>query len=73
MKVNEAIEAIIQDSSLWARPLWWRGSGLALNVFFTNRVSVVPSLCGGAQWHVAVRDLMDDWELVDPNTVLDEV
>lgn len=70
--VSEAI-ATIADGKLWARPVWWCKSGIAIHAYNQTRLAVVPSATGGAAWNVAVRDLTDDWEVVDPNIVLDEV
>ena len=72
MKVNEAIAAISQDNSKWARPLWWRNSGLAISIYNYTRLAVVPSSTGGQRWNVNALDLMDDWEVVEPDVVLDE-
>lgn len=72
MKVNEAI-ALIEDGELWARPLSWKGSGLAIHVYNHCRVAVVPSATGGKTWYCHARDLMEDWEVVEPDTVLGEV
>lgn len=74
MKLHEAI-AKLQESGgkLWARPIWWRGGGVAVTIYNHTRMAVVPSATGGERWNVNVRDLTDDWEVVDPNIVLDEV
>lgn len=72
MKVHEAIEALKADPSKWARPLWWRGDGIGIAIYSHTRVAVVPSATGGAHWHVSVRDLTDDWEVVEPDVILDE-
>jgi hypothetical protein len=72
MKVNEAIEAIRENSSLWARPISWRLSGVAIHVNMGTRLSVVPSSTGGQTWFVRAEDLVDDWEVIDPDLVLDE-
>ena len=71
MKVHEAIAAIIAGK-MWARPLSWQGSGLAIHVYNQCRVAVVPSQTGGRTWNCHASDLMEDWEVVDPDTVLDE-
>lgn len=72
--VSEAIKALQEsDGKLWARPIWWRKAGIAVTIYNHTRMAVVPSATGGARWNVAARDLTDDWEVVDPNIVLDEV
>lgn len=71
MKVNEAIKALKEDPSKWARPLWWRGEGLGIAIYNT-RLAVVPSATGGSPWRVSGQDLIDDWEVVDPDVILDE-
>lgn len=71
MKVHEAITAVI-GGEMWARPLSWRGFGIALHVYNHCRVAVVPSPTGGKTWNCRASDLMEDWEVVDPDVVLDE-
>lgn len=74
MKLHEAIAKLQEsDGKLWARPIWWRGGGAAVTIYNHTRMAVVPSATGGERWNVNVRDLTDDWEVVDPNIVLDEV
>jgi hypothetical protein len=72
MKVNEAIIAISQDTSKWARPRHWIGMGVAIHLFNGHRLAVVPSSHGGERWNVSALDLMDDWEVIDPHDVLNE-
>jgi hypothetical protein len=72
MTISEAIQVVL-DSGGWFRPVTWRGSGHALHAYQGHRISIVPSLTGGFTWHPSVEDMTAEWEVVDPNTVLDEV
>jgi len=71
MDIREAVEQ--GRGGKWFRPVSWRGSGEALVVYCGHRIAIVPSLTGGQAWYPKVSDFTCDWEVVDPDTVLDEV
>jgi len=72
MRIDEAIQVALYTGE-WFRPVTWKGSGHALHAYQGHRISIVPSLTGGFTWHPKVEDILADWEVLDPNTVLDEV
>lgn len=72
MDIAEAIDKVLYNHE-WFRPVSWIGTGQALTIHERHRIAVVPSPTGGRTWYANVEDLLDEWEVVDPNTVLDEV
>jgi hypothetical protein len=64
----------------WARPDSWKGMGIAitLDVFsgddkklhYTGVILCVPHSRGGANFIPTVKEVLDNWEIVDSNTVL---
>jgi hypothetical protein len=72
MKIDEAIQ-IVLDTHEWFRPIDWVLTGQALTIHEGYRIAVVPSATGGRTWYPNVDDFTCGWEVVDPNTVLDEV
>lgn len=71
MNIRDAINAI-RDGNKWARPSHWRGSGEAITAYCEHRLAVVPSATGGKAWHPSVKDVTDDWDVLEPDEVLDE-
>lgn len=75
MKMHEAIVALLlpENKEMWARPCCWIGWNQA---YCLDRkamsLMLVPSSRGG-DYHMThtVRNLIDDWEVVSPDTVLD--
>jgi len=57
--------------SIWARPVSWRGSGLAID-WHENQMQVVPFASRPGSFTPTIDDLISDWELVDPGDVLAE-
>jgi hypothetical protein len=72
MDIRDAIFLIKNGNKLWARPIKWRGSGQALYLYNGCRPAIVPSAKGGLPWYASVEDILGDWEVVNPDTVLDE-
>lgn len=75
MKMHEAIEALLlpENIEMWIRPLCWKGWEMAycLNKF-DNELECVPGSRGGESWMTyTVRHLIDDWEIVSPDVVLE--
>jgi hypothetical protein len=56
----------------WARPVAWRGSGVALAVTASGRLEVVPRGARGVPYEPTAQELVDGWELVDPDAVIAE-
>lgn len=81
MKVHQAIQAMRGyrgDNDLWARPMTWRGSGMAICIQDHDRrrtdglLLVVPGARAGHPWTPNIKTLLVDWETVDPGVVLAE-
>lgn len=72
MKIDEAIQVVLYTGE-WFRPITWVRTGQALTIYQGHRIAIVPSATGGRTWHPCVEDLLSEWQVVDPNTVLDEV
>lgn len=72
MNIEEAIERVL-DTHEWFRPISWVRTGQALTIYQGHRIAVVPSATGGRTWYPHVDDFLEEWQVVDPNTVLDEV
>lgn len=75
MKLHEAIIELykIDNKGVWVRPKCWIGSGLAFCLSHdTFSMELVPGRRGGES-HMAsdVKSLIDDWEVVSPDQVLD--
>jgi len=86
MKIDEAIKAQSDylteppmpytiNKTVWCRPIGWKGSGQAIMRAGngSSRLVIVPSRCGGDPWYPHYNDIVDEWELVDADVVLDEV
>ena len=56
---------------IWMRPISWRGLGQAIDLQGT-RMDIVPFLSRSARYQPHPRELMEEWELVDPKDVLAE-
>ena len=81
MKVHQAVQAMRAyrgDHDLWARPMTWRGSGMAICIqdYARRRTDglliVVPGIGGGHAWTPNIKTLLVDWETVSPDVVLGE-
>lgn len=79
MKVHQAVQAMRVHrgaSDLWARPMRWRGSGVAICLqdqrLTDGLLLVVPGPTGGAPWTPNVKTLLMDWETVSSSVVLAE-
>lgn len=71
MRVHEAIAKLRAKRDLWARPVWWEGSGQAI-VLRGDELLVVPSAKGGTPFRPWPADLEAVWQVVEPNSVLME-
>lgn len=59
--------------SIWARPVSWRGLGMALDYNTENeRLDVVPFFAHPHSYAPTLDELIEEWELVDPFNVLEE-
>lgn len=75
MKMHEAIAALLlpENKEMWVRPCCWAGWYQAYCLDRTAlSLMLVPSSRGG-EYHMTytIRHLIDDWEVVSPDTVLD--
>lgn len=69
MQIDEAIR---KSDGNWFRPTKWRGAGMAY-CLKGNDTYLVPSARGGDVGMTHDADaLVGDWEIVDPDVVLDE-
>jgi len=72
MTLQEAVRRADADSSVWIRPVVWRGTGQAVS-FVDNVAHVVPGKRGGrVGMPTHVIDLVCDWEAVEPAFVCGE-
>ena len=72
MTVKDAIHKLQgSDEHNWIRPISWRGSGNGISIK-DGSLYVVPSSRGGWPWIPSIGDLVEDWEIVDPDEVLKE-
>ncbi len=72
MKLSEVLTILQNNNDYWFRPISWKGSGMAyvLKGGFTH---VVPSSRGGDPGMTnRASDLMEDWEIINADTVLRE-
>jgi hypothetical protein len=72
MKIQEAIEIISQNNFKWARPIKWKNSGTAISIK-EHHLLIVPSAKGGTPWWATPTEITDNWEVLDPHTVLAEL
>lgn len=66
MTILHAMEYV--DGPKWVRPVAWRGTGHAISVR-DGVLQVVPSARGGFAWQPKTSEVLDIWELVDPEDV----
>lgn len=73
MKITEAIETVkAMREEMWIRPAHYNNPGIAY-VVSGSSILEVPSQHGGDRAEMFSVDLiLDDWEIVDPDTVLDK-
>ncbi len=79
MPFLDAVAKVIQipesEPTLWIRPLIWRRQRVALVLgheatWGRGRFLMVPDARGGRSAHMpVVAELLDEWEVVDPNVV----
>jgi len=74
MNVIEALREISRPDQqmrwAWARPVSWRGTGMALCFEPPHHWKLVPTLHGGQTASLpAPEDLFGEWEVVDPGAV----
>lgn len=70
--ITQAQRATIEKETItWARPISWRGTGVALQATFEGEGTLytVPDSRGGTPWVATLAALSDEWETV----VADEV
>lgn len=73
MKLHEVLQAIKGDKTYyWFRPVSWKGRGEAF-CLRCGTTYLVPTM-QGPERHMTtnLRDLMDDWEILNPTLVLEE-
>ena len=75
MKIDEAFKMMIANPQLWGRPLNWRESGRGVFLVGDVRLVIVPNPRGsyGPGFIPNYKDVVDEWEVVDPDVILDEV
>lgn len=71
MKIHEVLKNVGSDLNKWFRPVSFRGMGTAFAVKH-GVIVFVPSSEGGIRATLTASQLMEDWEIVDPDDVLDE-
>jgi len=78
VQIQKAVKAC-QQSRYFARPLAWRGSGLAVDLarrLSPEKVLQVAAFnetaAHGMEWAPTPEDLLDDWEMVDLATLARE-
>ena len=73
LSVSEALsDPRVRDLDLWARPVSWRGSGNALSIDRRSGKIVFTPCFGVVFWHPSLKDLISEWEIVEPDLVIDE-
>lgn len=75
MTIIEAVKMLKSDPEKWARPVGWRGSRSGVTLIDGQRLVVVPNIKGayGPKFVANYFNIVDDWEVVDPGEILDEV
>jgi len=71
MKIQEVIKASREAEDTFARPVSWRGTGTAVDLFKrlrNDRVSKIAAIhesaANASEWNITPEDLLDSWELV---------
>jgi len=71
MNIKEAFEMIFETGD-WVRACDWKGCGKAVTYSKHKGVILVPTAHGGVPWCPSHKDVVGEWELVDPNEVCGE-
>ena len=72
MTIRDAMLRLEADDIYqWARPVSWRGTGQAIMVH-GRHLQVVPRGSHDIAYYPHVLDILDEWEVVNPNVVLGE-
>lgn len=73
MNMIEALKAISKNKDMWARPISRVGTGDAYCVEGNGHVLLVPSSYGGRLAYMPrLREIIEDWEVVEPGIVRGE-
>lgn len=72
MNIKKIFEQALNDNSLWFRPLSWKGTGQAFQVQDGETV-IVPAQKFNSYMTPKVKFFIEDWEIVSPDVVLDEL
>ena len=71
MKLHEVLSKFDPSSNLWMRPVSWKGAKQGF-IIKNKMIYAVPSNSGGILGITTHVDfLIEDWELVDSNIILD--
>lgn len=74
MKIHEAIgHDDFMSLDRYARPAWWRGSGYAVTLDIDKKHLIMIPALRPIVYNPRVRDILDDWELVEPEVVHEEL
>ena len=75
MKIQEALKLTLRENKkgnwVWCRPVDWRCVGIAICIQ-DEKLRMVPDPRGGIRWIPSFTDLVNNWEVVEPDIVLGE-
>ena len=72
MNFLTALQEAAKDFNVWFRPVSWRGSGEGLAVEQNGDIVRLPSVHGGTRIALSATVLLQEWETVVPDVVLEE-
>lgn len=72
MNIKEIFELALKDHSIWFRPKSWKGTAQAYQVQ-DGKTVIVPAPIFNPYMSPEAKFFTEDWEIVTPDEVLDEL